>query len=148
MANIMPQLTLREGCPDFLDLPWELPLSEWPGNCDRLEEVPLGLSRHVVMFVNYDGKLFAIKELPPKVAEKEYRVLRHMEDLRLPAVTAAGFGVVRHADGRETSILITRYLDFSLPYRSLFMRAGLDRYREHLLDAMAGLLVQLHLAGI
>jgi hypothetical protein len=45
-------------------------------------------------------------------------------------------------------VLITRYLDRSLPYRSLFMQRGLMGYREHLLDAIAGLLVQLHLVGV
>jgi hypothetical protein len=42
---------------------------------------------------------------------------------------------------------VTRYLDRSLPYYLLFQRGSLSRYREHLLDAMASLLVQLHLAG-
>ncbi|PKL77122.1 MAG: DUF4032 domain-containing protein, partial [Candidatus Melainabacteria bacterium HGW-Melainabacteria-1] len=44
--------------------------------------------------------------------------------------------------------LISRYLDYSVPYRSLFVRPDLDTYREHLLDAMASLLVQLHFSGI
>jgi len=35
-----------------------------------------------------------------------------------------------------------------LPYRSLFMRRSLMRYRDHLLDAIAGLMVQLHLVGV
>lgn len=35
-----------------------------------------------------------------------------------------------------------------MPYRMLFMQESLERYRQHLLDAIAGLLVQLHLAGI
>jgi hypothetical protein len=44
--------------------------------------------------------------------------------------------------------LITRFLDQSLPYRSLFLHTDMSRYRTHLLDAVAGLLVQLHLAGV
>ena len=48
----------------------------------------------------------------------------------------------------DTNVLITRFLDRSLPYRSLFMRSSLVRYRDHLLDAMAGLMVQLHLNGV
>jgi hypothetical protein len=47
-------LFLRPGHPDFLDLPWERPLEEWVGH-SRLVEVPRGLSRHPVLFVNYDG---------------------------------------------------------------------------------------------
>ena len=61
-------------------------------------------------------------------------------------MVAAGHARVRTAEG-EASVLITRFLDGSLPYRTLFEAAGLERYRERLLDAMAGLLVRLHLAG-
>ena len=49
---------------------------------------------------------------------------------------------------RRPSVLITRFLEASLPYRTLFMQQGLERYRERLLDAMAGLLVRLHLARL
>ena len=144
-------LTLRSeylGNPEiFLDLPWNLPLKDWEGNCDRLEDAPRGVSRHPVVFVNYAGALFAIKEMPAGIGNKEYNLLLQIEELRLPAVTPVGFVKARSLTS-ETSILITRFLDRSLPYRSLFMRSGLDRYRESFLDAMAGLLVQLHLAGI
>ena len=44
-------------------------------------------------------------------------------------------------------MLVTRFLEASLPYLTLFMQPGLARYRERLLDAMAGLLVRLHLGG-
>lgn len=143
-------IVLRESYPDFLDLPWEHPLSEWESRCPRLEEAPRGLSRHTVVFINYDGVLYALKELPPGIARKEYELLCEMEELHLPAVSPVGHIEV-HPSGAGhslTSVLITRYLELSLPYRSLFMRSGLDRYRDHLLDAMAGLMVQLHLAGV
>jgi hypothetical protein len=67
--------------------------------------------------------------------------------MRLPSVKAVGHAVSNPFSG-ERSILITRYLDQSLPYRSLFMSRSLSGYRDHLLDAMAGLLVQLHLSGV
>jgi hypothetical protein len=51
------------------------------------------------------------------------------------------------ADSDESGVLITQFLDGSLPYRTLFMNQGLERYRERLLDAMAGLLVRLHVGG-
>lgn len=142
-----PQLFLRPGYQGFLDLPWHLPLNRWPGNCSRLEELPQGLSRHPVVFVNYNGVIYAIKELPRKIAKEEFDLLMQMETIRLPAVTAIGH-VLATTQENETSALITRYLDRSLPYRSLFMSSSLIRYREHLLDAIAGLLVQLHLAGV
>jgi hypothetical protein len=142
-----PTLTLRPGYPTFSDLPWGLPLAKWSDVCNRLEQVPIGVTRHTVVFVNYDGNLFALKELPPSIAEAEYRVLLALEEQHLPAVTPVGFALA-NPDGTPTSVLITRFLDRSIPYRSLFMGQGLVRYREHLLDAIAGLIVQLHLLGV
>lgn len=141
------KIALRPGYPDFLDLPWDLPLPDWPGHCPRLEELPRGLSRHPLQFVNYDGKVYALKELPAGLAEKEYELLMRMEELRLPAVIPVGHIETQTLQGRY-SVLITRYLDRSLPYRSLFMSSSLSQYRVSLLDAIAGLLVQLHLSGI
>jgi len=138
---------LRPGHPDFLDLPWDLPLAEWEGHTARLEHLPSGPSRHPVLFVSYAGVLYALKELPPEIAAKEYGLLRRMADLRLPAVNAVGYVRARHR-GEEAGVLITRYLDYSLPYHHLFMQPDLERYRRHLLDALAGLLVQLHLGGV
>jgi hypothetical protein len=137
----------RPNSPDFSDLPWGQPLTEWTTLCCRLEEVQRGPSRHPVVFVNYSGILYAIKELPPDLAQREFEVLCRLEEQRLPCVTPIGYSERETSYGRS-SYLLTRYLESSLPYRSLFMRSNLDRYIEYLLDAMAGLLVQLHLAGI
>ena len=143
----MPTFTLRPGYPTFDDLPWHLPLSQWQGVCTRLEEVQAGVSRHSVIFVNYDGRLFALKELPPGAAIQEYNVLLRAETLHLPTVLPVGHvRVDRLTD--STGVLITRFLEHSIPYRSLFMGSRLDSYRVHLLDAIAGLLVRLHMAGI
>ena len=133
--------------PDFQDLPWDHHLITWPALCSRLEEVQRGPSRHPVVFVNYSGILYAIKELPPGLAQQEYELLSRIEQARLPCVSPTGYSERDTPHGRS-SYLFTRYLDGSLPYRSLFMRSSLDRYRNYLLDAMAGLLVQLHLAGV
>jgi len=138
---------LRPGHPDFLDLPWHLSVVAWEGVSPRLERMPVGLSRHPVVFVNYGGRLYACKELPPDIATKEYELLRRMEELRLPVVTPVGYVQVRHQE-EEAGVLITRYLDYSLPYHYLFKQPDLARYRDHLMDALAGLLVQLHLAGV
>ena len=142
----MNSFFIREGYPIFDDLPWTHPLSVWQGLCNRLEEVQRGLSRHPVVFVNYGGDLYAIKELPALVGEQEFNWLSKMETERLPSVTPVGYAQTS-IDGIQRSILITRYLDRSLPYRSLFIHSSLGRYRGHILGAMAGLLVQLHLAG-
>jgi hypothetical protein len=141
------KFTLRLGHPDFRDLPWELPLEQWQGVCPRLEEAPRGLTRHPVVFVNYDGVLYTLKEMPAHQAEREYQLLTKIETLRIPVVTPVGFVNIRTSRDK-TGVLVTRYLEHSIPYRSLFMTGNLVRYREHLLDAIAGLLVQTHLAGI
>jgi hypothetical protein len=138
---------IRPGHPDFGDLPWDHPLSDWALHCAFLEDVPRGLSRHPVEFVNYFGMVYGIKEMPPDLAENEFNLLLSIEEMRLPGVSPVGHAVTKTIIGKR-SVLITRFLDRSLPYRSLFMRRSLLRYRDHLLDAIAGLMVQLHLAGV
>jgi hypothetical protein len=141
------KIKLRPGHPDFLDLPWNLPISEWQGVCSRLEELPQGISRHPVIFVNYSGILYAIKEMPEGVAQAEYEALGKLEELRIPAVIPIGHAKTE-TDAGPRSVLITRYLDHSVPYRTLFQSSNLMRYRDHILDAISGMLVQLHLSGI
>jgi len=139
--------TIRRGHPGFLDLPWGSPLDDWKNRCPRVEELPRGLSRHPVIFVSYENNLYAFKELPDGLAVREYDVLREIEERKLPAVRPVGHARVQQRD-LTVSVLITRYLDHAMPYHALFMRSSLERYRDHLLDAMAVLLVQLHLAGV
>lgn len=136
---------LRPDHPDFLDLPWHQPLGQWQS--ERLEDLEVEPSRHSVVFVNYEGQLYALKELPPELAAKEYELLRRMNEVRLPAVEPVGYIQAKQSE-QDVSVLITRYLEHSLPYRSLFLWPDLAKYRQHLLDAMANLLVQLHLAGV
>jgi len=139
--------SLRPDYPDFLNLPWHLPLNEWTEKCPLVVQLPRGLSRHSVVFVNYQSRIYALKELPPDTAKKEYEILRQMEELALPTVEPVGHVLTSTSEG-DASVLITKYLDHSLPYHQVFMRSSLQRYREHLLDAMSSLLVQLHLAGV
>ena len=139
------QLVKRAGHPDFLDLPWELPLSDWTS--ERLVEVARGISRHVVRFVNYDGRLYAIKEFPQAFAAREYRLLRHLAEESIPVVEAVAIVSDRIPEEPETAALITRHLDFSLPYRTLFAGRTIPDLRNRLLDALAHLLVRLHLQG-
>jgi Domain of unknown function (DUF4032)/Lipopolysaccharide kinase (Kdo/WaaP) family len=131
--------------PDFLDLPWGLPLEGWTS--DRLVEVPRGIARHVVRFVNYDGDLFALKELPERLAWREYRLLRQLGHRGVPVVGVIGVVVDRSPTSDLDAILITRHLEFSLPYRKLFTGRGVPDLRNKLLDALAQLLVRLHVVG-
>ena len=137
------QMLARPGHPTFLDLPWEVPLEEW--DSDELVDVVRGIGRHVVRFVSRGDTLYALKELPHRLAEREYELLRELEAESIPVVKAVGVVVDRPAE--LDAVLITRWLDFSLPYRALFTGRGVPDLRNRLLDALAELLVRLHLAG-
>jgi hypothetical protein len=138
---------IRAGYPDFSDLPWMEPLSEWHIKCPYVVEAPKGPSRHPVIFINYSDKMYAVKELPLKLAEQEFHHLVKMIDARIPSVAPVGYAH-RKLTNQMESLLITRYLDYSIPFRSLFMSTHLARYRDSLLDAIASLMVQVHLGDI
>ncbi|ABK51860.1 conserved hypothetical protein [Acidothermus cellulolyticus 11B] len=132
---------------ELLSLPWSLPLEQWPA--DRLVTLPRGISRHVVRFVRVSGTVYAIKELPKQTAEREYRMLRELAKREVPVVKARGVVFDRTTDdGRPLdAALVTKHLRFSLPYRALFSRRLEPELTSKLLDALAQLLVRLHLAG-
>jgi hypothetical protein len=137
------QIVARTGHPSFLDLPWDEPLDDWTS--PRIVTLIRGISRHVVRFVEYDGALYAIKELPERPARREWTLLRRLEDVDLPVVEAVG--IVTDRDGDLDAALITQHLEFSLPYRALFGAEGIPDLRTHLLSALAELLARLHLRG-
>ncbi len=130
-----------------LDLPLTLPLEQWPH--EILVSVPRGISRHVVRFVDLDGEVFAVKEATDRYVLREHRLLRDLAERSVPVVEAFGTVVERiDDDGDELGgLLFTHHLQFSQPYRSLFTGRGLPELRKRLLDALAALFVQLHLAG-
>src|SRR5918994_3915198 len=103
--------------PALLDLPWHIPLEEWPA--DHLVALPQGISRHIVRFVKLNDTVYALKETRERIAEKEYDLLRALERIDFPAVEAVAIVTDRVADldGEPLeSVLITRHLQFSLPY--------------------------------
>lgn len=137
MADL--SIRLRRATPGLLSLPWLEPLVTWSPEVAEFRELPVGPSRHTVRFLQADGVLYALKELPTRVARKEYRVLRDLEARMLPAVQVVGL-VEQPAGGN--SILVTEFLTRSWQYRRLFQRLPrLARHRDRLLDAMAMLLV-------
>ncbi len=140
-------LRFRVSSPDLLRLPWDLPLELWGPETADLRELPVGPSRHLVRFPYVDGCLWAVKELPERVAGREYSVLRQLEVKDLPAVRAVGLAV-QHESGN--ALLVTRYLERSWQFRRLLMRLPPNRplHRARLLDAMASLLVDLHRNGV
>ena len=137
------QLVARTGHPSFLDLPWNQPLEEW--DSPRFVNLIRGISRHVVRFVEYDGVLYALKELPERPARREWTLLRRLEGQALPVVEPVG--IVTDRGGDLDAVLITRHLEYSLPYRALFSGAAIPDLRTHLLNALAELLARLHIRG-
>jgi tRNA A-37 threonylcarbamoyl transferase component Bud32 len=143
----VPELRLRTPGAGLLALPWDRPLAEWAVPDVPLHDIAIGPSRHLVKFVACDGALWAVKELPPRTARKEYGALGELEDLGLPAVRRAG---LVHQPDFDTSILLTRFLEGSWQYRRLFGRLPPEesKHRARLFDAMATLLVELHRHGV
>jgi hypothetical protein len=141
------RLTTRFGHPTFADMPWETPLSEW--NDLRIVTPVKGLHRHVVNFVAFGDALYAMKELPGEIAANEYRMLRELAERNVPVVEAVGTVTGRVGiDGEPLdAVLITRHLDYALPYRSLFHSGLHQELWSPLLDSLALLLVRIHLAG-
>ena len=133
--------------PALLDLPWHIPLEEWPA--DHLVALPQGISRHIVRFVKLNETVYALKETRERIAEKEYDLLRALERIDFPAVEAVAIVHDREDEQGEPleSVLITRHLQFSLPYRALFSHTLRPETMNRLLDALAALIVRMHLTG-
>jgi hypothetical protein len=131
----------------LITLPWATPLAEWPE--DNLVALPRGISRHVVRFVRVGKEVYAVKEVIEHLARHEYQLLRDLTRLDTPSVVPVGVVTARQdPDGDPLDpVLITRHLQFSLPYRSLFTRGVRQDTVNRLVDAMVVLLARLHLIG-
>src|SRR5919199_531954 len=133
--------------PGLLTLPWHLSLDDWGD--DVVVPLPRGLSRHIVRIVRLRQDVYAVKQTRERMANREYRLLRDLRRLGLPTVEPVGV-----VSGRETvddeeiePALVTRHLQYSLPYRSLFSHGLPQDSLPKILDALVVLLVRLHLAG-
>ncbi|HKX76251.1 MAG TPA: DUF4032 domain-containing protein [Acidimicrobiia bacterium] len=142
-----PQITIRPGHPDFLDLPWEEPIAQW--RFEHLLDLPKGISRHEVRFLSYPSGIYVVKEMPVAAARNDYQILRSLEGLGAPAVIPVGLVESRNTDPTDenAAALITAYEPFSFSYREMLAGAGFGARRNQMLDAFASLLVELHIAG-
>lgn len=147
MVSTAPRLVLQPGAPDFLDLPWDQPIDDWSHH--RLVSMPTGIHRHPVVFVAYEKGVFAIKELPRRLGENEFQVLDRLQHRTLRSARPAAL-VTRQwlpPDSEQSSAVITRFVPHAFPVRNLVGGLGFGPRRDQVLDAVAGLLVELHLAG-
>ncbi|WP_440710021.1 DUF4032 domain-containing protein [Herbiconiux sp. YIM B11900] len=140
-------ITSATADPALLDLPWSVPLDEWPD--EYIAALPKGISRHLVRFAHLSGHVIAIKETTDEMAKREYEMLRTLQRLDVPCVDPLAVITNRHdADGEPLrSALVTRHLKFSLPYRALFSQTLRPDTATRLVDALAVLLVRLHVIG-
>lgn len=131
----------------LLALPWSTPLEEWPE--DVLAALPRGISRHVVRFAHVGGSIVAVKETTEELAFREYRLLRRLADRPPPSVepVAVVTGRTRDDGTPLPAALVTRHLRFSLPYRAVFSERLQRPTLVRLMEALATLLVELHLEG-
>ena len=140
-------ITAATAEPELLDLPWHLPLEDWPS--ENIAALPKGLSRHTVRFAHLNEHVIAIKETLFDLAKREYEMLRRLEKLDVPCVEP--FAIINNrtdSEGNELpAVLITRHLKFSLPYRAMWSQGLREQTAKRLVDALALLLVRLHLIG-
>jgi Domain of unknown function (DUF4032)/Lipopolysaccharide kinase (Kdo/WaaP) family len=145
--GLMPRFLAAQPDTRLITLPWDTPLADWPE--EKLVALPRGISRHVVRFVRVGNEVYAFKEVMEHLAMHEYELLRDLTRLDTPSVDAVGVVTARvDRDGEPIDpILITRHLQFALPYRSLFNRGVRQDTVNRLVDAMVVLLARLHLIG-
>jgi hypothetical protein len=141
------RLAKAEDYPAGLNLPWATPLEQWPD--ETFTEVERGLHRNPLRFAAYQGAIYAIKELLEHIATREYTMLRSLQELHLPVVEPVGLVTDRptSAGGDPRGLVVTRFLQHSMPFRHVISRGVSVAQANQLLDALADLLVNLHLAG-
>nr|WP_221234292.1 DUF4032 domain-containing protein [Terrimesophilobacter mesophilus] len=128
-------------------MPWNLPLDTWPD--DSIATLPKGISRHLVRFAHLGGYVVAIKETSADIARREYELLRTLQRIDVPCVEPVAVITNRTDDDGNglDSVLVTRHLKFSLPYRALYSQTLRPDTATRLVDALAVLLVRLHIVG-
>ena len=112
--------------------------------------MPEGIHRHPVVFVAYAQGIYAIKELPIRFARHEFETLGAMNEVTRHVATPVGLverpWIDEHSE--SSGAVITAYVTHAFPYRHLVSGHDFGQRRGSLLDAFAGLLVELHLHGL
>ena len=133
--------------PELFELPWDKPLEKWPQ--DTVAALPKGISRHVVRFIHMGKHIVAVKETTEALAIREYDMLRKLDRLDVPCVEPVAIvsgRLDKHGEALSAA-LVTRHLRFSLPYRALYSQTLRPDTATRFADALAVLLVRLHIVG-
>ena len=132
-------------------LPWHLPLEQWPE--DPSLAAQRGISRHIVRLVRAsaepDSEIYAVKETVAEFAHREYEALRELSVRGAPSVAQIAVVDGRRSDNGEElpCAIVTRFLPYSLPYRVILSGAVTPHEIMNMANALAYLLVRLHLLG-
>jgi hypothetical protein len=140
-------ITASVASAELLELPWGTPLEKWPDV--NVAALPKGISRHIVRFVHMGKHIVAVKETTEALALREYDMLKRLAKLDVPCVEAVAIvsgRVDSHGNPLPTA-LVTRHLRFSLPYRALYSQTLRPDTATRFADALAVLLVRLHIVG-
>jgi hypothetical protein len=143
---------LGEEIATLAQLPWDKPLEQWPE--DEVLTQMRGISRHVVRLIRSNPKkvnseIFAIKETNSEFANREYTLLRELNQRGAPCVEPVAVIEGRlDNDGNELpAALVTKYLPYSLPYRVILSGSVTPAEVLNMANALALLLVRMHLLG-
>jgi len=132
-------------------LPWNQPLEQWPEDPALAEK--RGISRHIVRLIRAndepDSEIYAVKETVSEFANREYAALRELRRLQAPSVDPIAVVEGRKdVNGEELPCAFaTRFLPYSLPYRVVLSGALSPHDILNMANALALLLVRLHLLG-
>jgi len=132
-------------------LSWDQPLEEWPEDPALAEK--RGISRHIVRLIRVnedpEAEIYAVKETVSEFANREYAALRQLRTLNAPSVDPIAVVEGRKDfNGEELPcVLATRFLPYSLPYRVLLSGSVTAHDILNMANALALLLVRLHLLG-
>lgn len=151
---------LAEKLAPLTSLPWQHPLETWSEHHVKLLEVKSGLSRHVVRFVQLNGRRFAIKETSCEAAMREHDTYVRLQAMGIRTLTPVG--VVERDDGtgivdtqvgsqvyaRRTGYLITELMENVVPDSFLYKRGFSKENRRRIWDAVIALFVEMHSNGV
>jgi hypothetical protein len=144
-------------------LPWQVPLVAWQMHGVVPLSIRRGESRHPVIFVEQDGIRYAIKETTPRMAKREIAHLREIARRGIPALSPVGSvtvsappllleehgpgGVPEYISG-DRGYTVTWLAPRVIPQALLYSLPFTRKNKQHLLSAIALLLIELHEHGV